>query len=203
MDPFPESLPVDDAFLREFVYWPDGLSIDEIRARLRTARRFIDYEETLVDIGVANDGGPGLRWTFCGKPLREFLAEEPYVVVSHAMAIRLMWTFVPERRKLPTGFPPGHRLGATYDGRLEITDVWCRNLLPDPPLPSPLLIMRAPPLRVMLRPGDASHPSDRNGRREYAKDLHALGVRSGEVYDDQNDDALVYAPGCTITSRFD
>lgn len=201
MDPFSESTPVTDAFLREFVYWPDGLSLDKIRARLATARRFIDYEETLTDFG---DDGSVLRWAFCGKPLREFLAEEPYVIVSNAVAIRLMWTFVPERRKFSTGFPPGHRLDAPDEWRPRITDPWCKNLLPDPPLPPPLLIMRAPSLCATLRPGDEPHPIDRNGRREYAKDLHALGVRSGEVYDDQcDDDALVYAPGCRLITRFD
>lgn len=68
-----ESCVLSDAGLLKKVFWPLGLSVAEARARIAQAMRFIDFDGTL-----ATDAG--VRDPFCGIPLTEFLAQDPYLI---------------------------------------------------------------------------------------------------------------------------
>lgn len=74
------------------------------------------------------------------------------------------------------------------------------GLLPEDPLPRPLLVIVPPSVFKPRAPDEEPHSDDSDdGLRQY-KDLYAIGVRRGEVYDDLGD--RVYAPGCRIISAF-
>ncbi len=161
--------------------WPLGLSAHEIRERIAAAERYVDYDGTLA---AWNPKPSRLRDPFCGRPLREFLAERPYLVHTQGAHGFRVWTFVPESRH---EMEPD--LAASYPG-----------LIPEDPLPRPLLVI-IPPTAFQPRASDEEPhgEDDPDGQRQY-KDLYAIGVRRGEVYDDLG--ARVYAPGCTIISTF-
>ncbi|MFH1098902.1 MAG: hypothetical protein V1723_03210 [Candidatus Uhrbacteria bacterium] len=64
-----------DEELRRCVHWPRPIpDTESIRRILRTVRRFIDLDGTLIV-----EGGR-IRPVFDGVPTPEFLAEEPYVI---------------------------------------------------------------------------------------------------------------------------
>ena len=64
------------AAFRKAIRWPrQPISDEELTAIVRGTNRFIDFDETIFD----ND----LRRPFellCGKPLAEFLSEEPFIL---------------------------------------------------------------------------------------------------------------------------
>lgn len=155
--------PISDADLEQITWWPPRLSAAEIRQRIKSVTRFVDYDETLL--------GPGMmpRDPFCGRPLHEFLAEQPYIVVSNGDLEMLMWTFNVE-------FAWGTR---PVEERFAC-------IVPSHPLPLPVLIMHG------------------IGSEGYLKDFAAMGVESGEIYDDCDmGERHIYAPGCTIITKFD
>lgn len=56
--------------------WPLGLfSLEEILARVAQAKRFIDFDETVFDNSERRPFD-----LLCGKPIAEFLREEPFIV---------------------------------------------------------------------------------------------------------------------------
>lgn len=170
-----------DEWIVRATMWPLGLSAGEIRERIAAAERYVDYDGTLADWDPER---PRLRDPFCGRSLREFLAERPYLVHTQGAHEFRVWTFVPELRH---EMDPD--LAASYAG-----------LVPEEPLPRPLLVIVPPSAFQPRAPDEEPHSEDGpDGRRQY-KDLYAIGVRRGEVYDDLGE--RVYAPGCTIISTF-
>lgn len=67
-----------DEELVRIVFWPEGLSATEIREMFRRVRRYIDLDWT-----IAFRGGSVVAQVICGRPLVEFLEEEPFIVHSH------------------------------------------------------------------------------------------------------------------------
>lgn len=112
-----------------------------------------------------------LRETFCGKPLHAFLAEEPFVLQT--------WGSSGSRGAI-----------ATFLRRR-------------PDLPQPLLIVA--PTKVAVATRDLwFDPCELDpefcGSHWVWKDLAALGITSGIVYDDWRDH--VWAPGCEVITSF-
>lgn len=178
-----ESSRTDEELVRA-TWWPLGLSAAEIRERIAAAERYIDYDDTLA---LWKREGSRLRDPFCGKPLRTFLAEKPFLIQSQGGHRFNVWTFIEERRH---EIPDDMRTSSAV-----------RGFLPDDPLPRPLLVI-CPPTIFMPRPADEPFSEalcDAGELRQY-KDLYAIGVRRGEVYDDLG--PCVYAPGCTVISEF-
>jgi hypothetical protein len=71
--------PASDDLLARVIYWPrnhNSYSFEEIRALFRTVRRFIDFDQTVAFRAPGEYRAPTLR----GKPLAEFLSEEPFIV---------------------------------------------------------------------------------------------------------------------------
>jgi len=174
----PESLPVTDDRLQEYIDWPKGLSVNEIRELIERAERCIDYDDTLV---LPNSG---LRETFCGMGLNEFLGQKSFLIQTWHGGLSPVWTFVPTQR-----------MGADFK---SVHDRIPRRF-PTTPLPLPLLILTPPGLWGKVPKGSQSHRCDIHGERLY-KDLWALGVRDAEVYDDEP--LLIHAPRCSIISQF-
>ncbi len=174
-----------DADLVKVTRWPLGLSASEIREHIATAERYIDYDDTLALASNEDRPRPCLRDPFCGRPLRAFLAEKPFLIQSNGMHGLHVWTFIQERRhEIPEGF----------------RDVF-EELFPADPFPRPLLIISPPTIWKPRLPGEPRSRAycDDLELRQY-KDLYAIGVRRGEVYDDLG--PCVYAPGCTVISEF-
>ena len=112
-----------------------------------------------------------LRGTFCGKPLHAFLAEEPFVLQT--------WGSSGSRGAI-----------ATFLRRR-------------PDLPQPLLIVA--PTKVAVGARDLWFDPcelDREfcGSHWVWKDLAALGITSGVVYDDWR--GHIWAPGCEVITSF-
>lgn len=68
-----------DKIQRRLWYWPSDLSGEEVVERIRLTNRFIDFDGTLV-LDPMGSIRPELRMVMCGKPVAEFLGEEPFVV---------------------------------------------------------------------------------------------------------------------------
>ena len=65
-----------DEEILELVFWPKGsLTAQELRTILNTVRRFIDFDGTICAAWPSRDDA-----TLRGKPLKEFLAEAPFIV---------------------------------------------------------------------------------------------------------------------------
>lgn len=178
-----ESSRTDEELVRA-TWWPLGLSAAEIRERIAAAERYVDYDETLA---LGSQEGSRLRDPFCGKPLRAFLAEKPFLIQSQGGHRFNVWTFIEERRH---EIPDDMRTASFVGG-----------LLPVDPLPRPLLVICPPAIWMPRLPGEPRVRAycDDVELRQY-KDLYAIGVRRGEVYDDLG--PCVYAPGCTVISEF-
>lgn len=71
------STPVPDERLAKHVFWPDPCPYDAagIRQLFRQVRRFIDLDGT-----ISTHAGRFVRPSLRGKPVAEFLAEEPFIV---------------------------------------------------------------------------------------------------------------------------
>ena len=155
-----ESRVLSDRELISKVFWPLGLSADEIRRRIQWASRFIDFDDTIVVGGRPRD-------PFCSLPLHVFLKQEPFLVQT--------W---------------GPKGAVQFFSRRG-------------DLPKPTLIISPPPIRVArgelwFDPMELD-PSF-SGDGWVWKDLKALGIDQGDVYDDTPH--FVWAPGCRLISDF-
>lgn len=173
---------ISDEDIAKHVRWPQNLSINEIRNRLRKSKRFIDFDNTLVL--YRRSKFPILRNPFCGKPLGEFLAEKPFIVQTWHGGIMPVALFdLGERQKL-------NDMDREY-----FSLIFQENLLP-----APLLICTPPGLVMKVPTGVSPHRHDVDGTRFY-KNLHALSIKQNvEIYDDEPNH--IYAPGCKIISDF-
>lgn len=157
----PVSRALTDEELVKRLRWPFGLSAKEIRTRLARVERHIDFD------GTVTDEQERIRPTFCGRPLADFLAEEPFILQT--------W---------------GSKGAVPFFQR-------------HPHLPQPFLIISPTPISVASRDlwfDPLAIDPDFSGSRWLWKDLHALGVVRGTVYDDWI--GHVWAPGCHIVSTF-
>lgn len=109
-DPYDKDSKILD--IAKQIIWPERkFTIEEVRAIFRSVNRFIDCDGTIF-LGCERDESgevieidgkpiPILNPTLCGKPIEEFLREEPFIVQTQGTFADELW----QGGWLPASFP--------------------------------------------------------------------------------------------------